>query len=172
MGPAAVIVALEGGARDLVERARPIGPSDRILDLGCGTGVVACILRERLGGAATIVGFDASPAMIEKAKLLAPEMDWRGGNVTALPFDADSFDLVVCQDMLRVLPDPVPALREVRRVLSPRGRLLANTWRPSNQESFDGTTLRRALVDAGFLDIRFEPHLSREHGGDHDVRDR
>jgi ubiquinone/menaquinone biosynthesis C-methylase UbiE len=156
MGPAAVIVALECYARDLIERARPIGPSDRILDLGCGTGVVACILRERLGGAAKVVGFDANRMMIEKARLLAPEMDWRDGDVMALPFGADSFDLVLCQDLLRFLPDRVGALREVRRVLSPGGRLLASTWRPYGEEPLDSHALRRALTEAGFLDIRFE----------------
>src|SRR5713101_6007951 len=156
MGPAAVMVALEGYARDLIERARPIGPSDRILDLGCGIGLVAAILRERLGGAAKIVGFDPSRAMIEKARLLAPEMDWRDGDVMALPFPADSFDLVVCQDMLRFVPDRVRALREVRRILSPGGRLLASTWRPHSDEPFDSTALRRALAEAGFLNIRFE----------------
>jgi ubiquinone/menaquinone biosynthesis C-methylase UbiE len=156
MGPAAIIVALECCARDLIERARPIGPSDRILDLGCGIGVVACILRERLGGAAKIVGFDGSRMMIDKARLLAPEMDWRDGDVMALPFAGDSFDLVLCQDLLRFLPDRVRALCEVRRILSPGGRLLASTWRPYGREPLESTALRRALLDAGFLDIRFE----------------
>jgi ubiquinone/menaquinone biosynthesis C-methylase UbiE len=146
----AVTAAQECHARDLVERARPIGPSDRILDLGCGTGIVACMLRERLGGAANIVGLDASPILIEKARSLTPEMDWREGDVMALPFGAESFDLVLCQDMLRFLPDPVGALREVRRVLSPGGRLLASTWRPH------GTPLGQTLAEAGFIEIGIE----------------
>src|SRR6185436_16088146 len=62
-------------ARDLIERARPIGPSARVLDLGCGTGIVARLLRERLGGAARISGCDANPAMVAKARALAPELD-------------------------------------------------------------------------------------------------
>src|SRR3954452_18089059 len=86
-------------ARDLVERARPIGAAERILDLGCGTGIVARVLRARLGGAATIVGVDASPPMIEKARSIEPELDWRVGNVMALPFADGSFDLVLCQAM-------------------------------------------------------------------------
>jgi ubiquinone/menaquinone biosynthesis C-methylase UbiE len=126
------------------------------LDLGCGIGVVACILRERLGGATRIVGFDPSRVMIEKARLLAPEIDWRDGDVMALPFPADSFDLVLCQDMLRFVPDRVAVLREVRRVLSPGGRLLASTWRPYGDEPLDSAALRQALAEAGFFDIRFE----------------
>src|SRR5437762_12901499 len=92
-------------ARDLVERARPIGPSDRILDLGCGTGIVSRVLRERLGGAAKIVGLDASALMIEKARAIAPELDFRQRNAMALPFRDGAFELVLCQGMLQFVPD-------------------------------------------------------------------
>src|SRR5262249_36758409 len=158
--------------------------SDRILDLGCGTGLVACILRERLGGAAKIVGFDASRVMIEKARLLAPEMDWRDGDVMALPFAPDSFDLVVCQDMLRFVPDRVGALGEVRRVLSAEGRLLASTWRPHGPHRLDASAMREALADAGFFKIEIETErlpemvahvamaIAPTNGGKDDVRDR
>ena len=170
--------ALERYARDLVDRARPIGPSDRILDLGCGTGIVACVLRERLGGAMYVVGVDANPVMLEKARLLAPEIDWREGDLSTLPFAADSFDLVFCQDVLRFVPDHAKALHEVRRVLSPGGRLLASTWRPIDDPPFENagsslveqraritkgtswslgaTALSTALTEAGFVDIRIE----------------
>ena len=47
-------------AQEILARARPIGPADRILDLGCGTGIVARLLRERLGGGARVTGADAS----------------------------------------------------------------------------------------------------------------
>ena len=82
-----VPAVFERYARDLVERARPIGASDRILDLGCGTGIVARVLRERLGGATKIVGVDVSSPMIEKARSIAPEIDFRVGNAMALPFE-------------------------------------------------------------------------------------
>jgi len=141
-------------ARDLVERARPIGAADRILDLGCGTGIVARILRERLGGAANIVGVDASPSMIEEARSIEPELDWRVGNAMALPFVDGSFDLVLCQEMLQFVPDRLAALREVQRVLSPGGRLLVSTWRPRSEQLFDGAALGQALTEAGFTDVR------------------
>src|SRR5258706_15001265 len=91
-------VVAEHYARDLVERARPIGASDRILDLGCGTGAVARVLRERLGGAASIVGVDPSPPMIEKARSIEPELDWRVADAIALPFADGSFGLVLCPE--------------------------------------------------------------------------
>jgi ubiquinone/menaquinone biosynthesis C-methylase UbiE len=165
-------------ARDLVERARPIGASDRILDLGCGTGIVARVLRERLGGAANIVGIDKSPPMIEKARSIAPEIDFRLGNATELPFADGSFDLVLCQEMLQFVPDRLAALREVRRVLTPGGRFLTSTWRPRSEQPFhealgrvaerhlgrsndarfslDGPALASALIEAGFSDVRVE----------------
>lgn len=165
-------------ARDLVERARPIGASDRILDLGCGTGIVARILRERLGGAANIVGVDVSAPMLEKARSVAPEIDFRQANAMELPFPDGSFDLVLCQEMLQFVPDRLAALREVRRVLTPGGRFITSTWRPRTEQPFfealgriaerhlgksndgrfslDGPELGRALAEAGFADIRLD----------------
>jgi ubiquinone/menaquinone biosynthesis C-methylase UbiE len=163
-------------ARELVDRARPIGPSDRVLDLGCGTGIVARVLRERLGGAARITGLDAAPPMIAMAKSVAPELDFREGNAMALPFEDHSFDLVLSQQMLQFVPDRPLALREARRVLAPGGRLLLSTWRPrthaplhdalvklaekhlgpanDKRYSLDGDELRTLVIETGFKDVR------------------
>ena len=166
-------------AKELIERARPIGPSDRILDLGCGTGIVARTLRERLGGGAQITGVDASADMIAMARTLAPELDWREGNAMNLPFPDGSFELVVSQQMLQFVPDRAAALRESRRVLVPGGRFVAATWRPrheqplfevlgriaerhlgtANEKRFllgDDASLRSMLADAGFANIAVE----------------
>jgi ubiquinone/menaquinone biosynthesis C-methylase UbiE len=165
-------------ARDLVERARPIGASERILDLGCGTGIVARVLRERLGGAANVMGLDASAPMLEKARSIAPEIDFHEGNAMALPFADHSFELVLCQEMLQFVPDRAVALREVCRVLSPGGRFFVGAWRPRSEQPLhdalgrvaerhlgksndkrwllDGDKLGQALTDAGFTSIRIE----------------
>ncbi len=166
-------------AQDLIGRARPIGPADRVLDLGCGTGIVARKLRERLGGAARIVGVDANPGMLAHARELCPEVDWREGNAMTLPFDDAAFDIVFCQEMLQFVPDRPAAVREILRVLSPGGRLLLSTWRARAEQplyeaigqvaerhlgsavdkrfSFgDDAELRRLLVDAGFADVRVD----------------
>lgn len=165
-------------AEALIERARPIGPSERVLDLGCGTGIVARLLRERLGGAANIAGADVSAPMIGKAREVAPELAWHEADAVALPFADRAFDLVLSQQMLQFVPDRRAALREVRRVLAPGGRLLVSTWRPrahqplfealgqvaerhlgpSNDRRFclDGDALRELLVDTGFTDVVIE----------------
>jgi ubiquinone/menaquinone biosynthesis C-methylase UbiE len=166
-------------AGELIERARPIGPADRLLDLGCGTGIVSRVLRERLGGGARITGVDMNPQMIEAARLLAPELDWRVGNAMDLPFADASFDVVVSQQMLQFPADRALALREARRVLAPGGRLVVATWRARRENPLhdvlaevarrhfgvdqdrryslgDGAELRALLAEAGFDDVRVE----------------
>lgn len=171
---------------EIIERARPIGPSDRILDLGCGTGIVARTLHERLGGGAPIIGLDASSEMLAKAREIAPELDWREGNAMDLPFADASFEVVVSQQMLQFVPDRAAALREIRRVLAPGGRLIAATWRARhelplyealgvvaerhlgvpNEKRFslgDDGAIATWLADAGFSDIRVEVVTRTEH---------
>lgn len=166
-------------AQEVIERAAPVGPSDRILDLGCGTGVVARQLRERLGGGVRITGADASADMVEMARHLAPEIDWREANAMQLPFEASCFELVLCQQMLQFVPDPLIALQEIRRVLVPGGRLVLATWRAreeqplyellgqiaerhlgtSDEKRFalgDERRLRELLADAGFESVRID----------------
>lgn len=165
-------------ARDLVERARPLGPSDRILDLGCGTGIVARILRERLGGGARITGLDVNAQMIAKAKAIAPDIEWREGNATALPFADGSFEVVLAQQVLQFVPDRAAALREIKRVLVPGGRLIASTWRarayqplfealgviaekylgPGSDKrwTLEAAELRDLAGEAGFVDVKLD----------------
>jgi len=179
-------------ARDLVERARPFGPSDRILDLGCGTGIVARVLRERLGGGARLAGLDLSGAMIAKARSIAPDIEWHEGNATALPFADGSFDVVLSQQMLQFCRDRKAAAREIRRIMAPGGRLVASTWRPRPHQplydalgliaerhlgpsndlrwSLDGEELRALLEEAGFIDVRVAQASLTEHYSEFPVR--
>jgi ubiquinone/menaquinone biosynthesis C-methylase UbiE len=115
---------------DLLERVR-LAPGDRLLDLACGTGVVARAARERLGAAVTIVGVDASPQMLAVASSVAPGIEWRQGNAGALPVDdSERFDVIVCQQGLQFFPDKPAAAREMRRVIARGGRLAVSAWRP------------------------------------------
>lgn len=163
-------------ARDLVERGRPFGPSDRILDLGCGTGIVARVLRERLGGAARLTGADINAGMLAVARRIAPDIEWVEASAAALPFADRSFEVVLAQQVLQFVPDRAAALREIRRVLVPGGRLIASTWRPRAHQplfealgqiaerhlgpgndkrwALDADALHELLAAAGFTDIQ------------------
>ncbi len=116
---------------DILERAKP-QPGERILDVACGTGIVARTVAHQLAGQATVVGVDISPAMIAVARAAAAregvEVEWHEGNAIALPLPDAAFDLVLIQQGLQFFPDRVAALREVARVLDDGGRVVTATW--------------------------------------------
>jgi len=104
-------------------------PGERILDAGCGTGV----LLRRIAAAAPGVrldGVDASPDMLAQARLKAPPgTAFEQADVRHLPFADHTFDAVVIGSVLHFLPDAETALAEAARVLRPGGRLVATDWR-------------------------------------------
>ncbi len=111
--------------RDLVALAA-VRPGERVLDLACGTGVVARAVAVQPGGAGPIVGLDLNPGMLATARAVATDLpiDWREGDATALPFADGAFEVVFCQQGLQFFPDKPAALAEVHRVLAPGGRVL------------------------------------------------
>jgi ubiquinone/menaquinone biosynthesis C-methylase UbiE len=119
-------------AEDLLAFALP-KPAERVLDLACGTGVVARLAAQRVGPSGSIVGIDLNPGMLAVARsVTAPhgaQIEWRESNVNALPFHDATFDVALCQQGLQFFPDRSAALREVRRVLVPRGRIALSVWR-------------------------------------------
>jgi SAM-dependent methyltransferase len=94
-----------------------------VLDVACGTGVLAreALRRVRPGGAVT--GLDRNEGMLAVARRNEPAIDWRAGRAESLPFEAGSFDAVVSQFGLMFFEDRAGALREMWRVLKPSGRL-------------------------------------------------
>jgi ubiquinone/menaquinone biosynthesis methyltransferase len=119
--------------RRLIGLAR-LQPSDRVLDLACGTGdlLFAAAPFARSG-----VGLDVTHRMVELARLRLPRdagpVSLLTGDMVALPFASASFDVVTTGYGLRNVPDLDVALREIRRVLKPGGRLLSLDFnRPSN----------------------------------------
>jgi len=93
-----------------------VGAGDDVLDVACGTGIVARTARERVGHTGTVTGVDLNEAMLAVARRVAPEIDWRQGDVGALPFDDDSFDAVLCQMAFMFFADPTLALSQMARV--------------------------------------------------------
>jgi ubiquinone/menaquinone biosynthesis C-methylase UbiE len=115
-------------AEILVDRVK-LTRGDRVLDLACGTGIVARLANERLGRDGQVVGVDLSPQMLDVASAAAPDIDWREGSAQALPVGAaEQFDVVLCHQGLQFFPDKPAAVREMRRVLAPGGRLAVATW--------------------------------------------
>jgi ubiquinone/menaquinone biosynthesis C-methylase UbiE len=114
-----------------------LSPGHLVLDIACGTGIVARVARERLGAAGYVVGIDISPDMLAVARTVAPDIDWREGNASALPLrDGEQFDVVVCQQGLQFFPDKPAAAAEMRRALAQGGRLAVATWRSDEEIPF------------------------------------
>jgi SAM-dependent methyltransferase len=115
-----------------------IAAGQRVLDVGCGTGVAA-ITAARLG--AKVTGVDLTPELLahakENAALAQIELDFREGDVEALPFGDATFDVVISQFGHMFGPRPDVAVREMLRVLKPGGTIAFATWPP---ELFTGST--------------------------------
>ena len=155
-----------------------LSPGHRVLDVACGTGIVARVARERLGAAGYVVGIDINAEMLAVARTVAPDIDWRVGNAGALPLhDGEQFDVIVCQQGLQFFPDKPAAAAQMRRALARGGRLAVATWRSDEEipffrdlrrvaerllgpvvdlrHSFGNAALIEALLrDAGFHDVR------------------
>ena len=115
----------------LVDAARP-AEGERLLDLACGTGVVARVAARRVGPSGRVTGVDLNAAMIGVARSLpAPgggPIDWIEGSALAIPLPDASVDVVLCQQGLQFFPDKALALREMHRVLARGGRLALSVW--------------------------------------------
>ncbi|HEX5616924.1 MAG TPA: methyltransferase domain-containing protein [Solirubrobacteraceae bacterium] len=111
-------------ADELVE---DVAAGTRVLDVACGTGIVA---RRAAAREASVVGVDVNEQMLEVARAAGPTIEWIEADAAELPLPDDSFDWVFCQQGLQFFPDPSAALAEMRRVLAPGGHLAVSLWRP------------------------------------------
>jgi ubiquinone/menaquinone biosynthesis C-methylase UbiE len=106
---------------------------ERVLDVACGTGIVARLAWPKVAPTGRVVGLDANAGMLEVAKLVSRQrgldIDWAEANVSEMPLESGAFDVVFCQHGLQYFPHRPAALNEMRRVLDRQGRLVLNTLR-------------------------------------------
>ena len=124
----------------VVGLAAPV-EGERVLDLACGTGVIARVVAPIVGTDGAVVGVDVLPGMLAVARSLPPvegtPIEWLQGDATKpLDLPDNSFDLVICQQGLQFFPDRAAAAAEVRRVLSPGGRFVAAVWQGIDGQPF------------------------------------
>ena len=123
----------------VVDLAQP-RPGERVLDVACGTGIVARIAAARVGPTGSVVGVDLNPGMLSVARSVVSTdsrsggpLQWQEASADKLPFPDGSFDVVYCQLGLQFFADRSAALREMRRVLGAEGRLALMVWRGINE---------------------------------------
>ena len=119
-------------AKDIIRRA-VLEPGERVLDIACGTGVVARHAANLIGDSGGVTGIDLNDGMLEMARTQAEKIgakvEWRQGDAEELPFADGSFDVALCQQGLQFFPDKVAALREMHRILKSGGRLVVSVVR-------------------------------------------
>lgn len=114
-------------ARRAILGALGLRPGDRLLEIGCGGGL---LLREATASGAEVTGLDHSESMVELARENAPAARVVLGRAEELPWAEAAFTAVAMSVVFMFLPDPVRALDECQRVLSPGGRLAIFTTAP------------------------------------------
>lgn len=124
------VPAIFGAWAGPVADAAQIKSGDSVLDVACGTGVLAREAVGRVGAEGRVVGLDLNKGMLAVAARVEPKVDWHQGDAMALPFEDASFDAVTSQFALMYFPDRVAALHEMWRVLTPGGRLAVAAWGP------------------------------------------
>jgi ubiquinone/menaquinone biosynthesis C-methylase UbiE len=109
-------------------------PGERVLDVGCGTGVIARLAAEAVGSSGTVTGLDLTPDMIQIARAVSPStIDWHVGDATSLPFADEAYDAVLCQMCLMFMQDRHTAVAEMRRVTPPAGASSSTPRAPSHR---------------------------------------
>ncbi len=154
-------------ASRLIEAAE-LRRGERVLDVACGTGIVARLAAGRVGPEGAVSGLDLNPAMLAVAREAAPaeaSIAWIHAPAENMPLEDERFDVVLCGMGLQFFSDRSAALREIRRVLVSGGRLVANVPGPTPPPLHAmADSLRRHVnpETAGFVDAVFSLHEADE----------
>jgi ubiquinone/menaquinone biosynthesis C-methylase UbiE len=145
-------------ANDLLDR---VGPrhGESVLDIACGTGVVARLAEQR-GHVGRLVGIDINTPMLAAARPKSATIEWIQGSALGLPFNANTFDIVLCQQGLQFFPDRALALKEMVRVLKRGGRAGLSSY-----SAIERTPAAHAFVQA--LDKHLGAESSRTKRSEH-----
>lgn len=150
-------------AEDLLSQS-DLQKGERVLDVACGTGIVARTASQKVGKTGSVTGLDINPAMLEVARSTLHRdnpIKWINSNAEAMPFTDETFDAVFCQLGLQFMEDKPAALMEMRRVLVPGGRLFLNVPGPAGEIfTLFAQAMKRhiSLRAAKFIDHVFSLH--------------
>jgi len=154
-------------ATDLI-RIAALRPGERVLDVACGTGVVARLASQQVGTTGTVAGLDVNPGMLAVARSATPpgmSVKWHEASAEAMPLPDSSFDALLCQMGLEFMPDKQVALREMWRVLVRGGRLVLSVPGPTPPPFviLEEALARHIGVEtAGFVNHVFSLHDAAE----------
>ena len=155
-------------AEDIISAAQ-LRPGVQVLDVACGTGIVARLAARQVMPSGAVYGADINQGMIAEAKRACedvPNVDWCEADAAALPMPDGSFDVVFCQMGLQFFPAKLPPLKEMCRVLRPGGRVLINTPGPMPVAFAvirDAVSTHVGSKPASFLDAVFSLHDPEEY---------
>jgi ubiquinone/menaquinone biosynthesis C-methylase UbiE len=154
-------------ARDLIERVG-LRPGDRVLDVACGTGIVARLAASAVGAGGSVAALDVNREMLAAGRSLSPaegaQIEWYEASADALPFGEGEFAVVLCQLGLQFFPDRLGAVREMRRVLAAVGRVGVSVY-----ASIEENPAARALAEA--VDRQFGDGAARAKRSEHSLAD-
>jgi SAM-dependent methyltransferase len=128
--------------------AAAITAGQKVLDVGCGTGIVARTAAD-IVGAPNVVGVDINEAMLSVARRVRTDIDWRQGDAGALPLADQAFDAVLCQMALMFFPERAAALREMGRVAAAHGTVAVLVPRGLDVQPAYGPLVDMAAHHAG-----------------------